>query len=222
MRGQPMTPEHKRKMALGRANRRAERQLAAERAAERAAVAEERTRGRPASFDQERPLPPERKTPASPELAALEAAVDNYGDGRELSRESRIAGTEFDIPMRGRRDGWDYQWWPTHIIGQEVDPSAQTEIARGGWIPVPSSHFPTLCPPGWQRPTIDRQGQRMFMRPMRLTQEAKAEQEKMAYEQKASRLAAAQAGDGGREFARRVNADGSPAAQIDVSVRPLL
>lgn len=210
MKGQPMTPEHKQKLALGRAAARTRR-----------AAQAERSRGRPASFDEERPLPPERKADAfrSPELEALEAAIDNYG---EPTRESRISGTEFDIPMRGRRDGWDYQWWPTHIVGQEVDPSAQTEIARGGWRPVPASHFPTLCPPGWQRATIDRQGQRMFMRPIRLTQEAKAEQEKMAYEQKANRLAAAQAGDGGREFARRVNADGSPAAQIDVSVRPLL
>lgn len=208
-----MTPEQKRAMAIGRANARARR-----------AAQAERSRGHPASFDEERPLPAERKTTVlqSPELAALEAQIENYGDGRELSRESRVAGTEFDIPTRGRRDGWDYQWWPTHVIGQEVDPAAQTEIARGGWRPVPASHFPSLCPPGWSRATIDRQGQRMFMRPMRLTQEAIAEQKQMAYEQKASRLAAAQAGDGGREFARRVNADGSPAAQIDVSVRPLL
>jgi hypothetical protein len=219
MKGQPISPELKRRMALGREAARQKRVMAKERA-------QEQTRGRPASVVGERPLPPEqpKSVPTfdrSPELAALEAAVENY-DAATVTRETRVSGTEFDIPMRGRRTGWDYCWWPTHIMGQEIDPSSTVEIQHGGWIPVPASHFPGQVPRGWARPTIDRQGQRMYMRPMRLTEEALAEQKKLAYEQKASRLAAAQAGDAGREFARRVNADGTPAAQIDVSVRPLL
>jgi hypothetical protein len=211
-----MSPELKARMAAGREKARQKRQVARERSAEK-------SRGLPAaSAAKERPMPRPAPTEQSDELAALEAAVEHYSDGAALTRESRTSGSEFDIPQRGQRQGWDYQWWPTHVVGQEIDPSGQTEIARGGWIAVPASHFPTLCPPGWRRATIDRQGQRMYMRPMRLTQEAIAEQKQMAYEQKASRLAAAQAGDAGREFARRVNADGTPAAQIDVSVRPLL
>lgn len=213
MKGQPLSPEQKERMRRGRQEARARRVLAKERAAER-------TMGQPSAFNKAPTLPPERHIPGNPELAALEAAVEHYGDGSALTRESRVAGTEFDVPKKGQRLGWDYQWWPTHYMGQEIDPSFGVEIQRGGWIPVPASHFPQLCPRGWRRATIDRQGQRLFMRPMRLTEEAKAEQHQMAYEQKANRLAAAQAGDTG--LARRVNADGSSAARIDVEIKPLI
>lgn len=205
-----MSPEHKAKMAEGRA---------------RAKM----SRGRPATRHEHAPMPAERAAPESARSMInpaddLEGFIDSLGDGSMLTRESRRGGqdTTFDVPKQGRRPGWDYQWWPTHVIGQEVDPSAFVRIQNGGWVPVPASHFPQLCPVGWARRTIDREGQRLFMRPERLTQEALAEQNQQAYEQKANRLAAAQTGDVGREFARRVNPDGSPASSIVSDIRPLM
>lgn len=208
-----ISPENKRRMAEGRERNRIARKAAKERAAEQ-------TRGRPASFDGERPMPPEIPREMSSEERAIQDIIDS--GGAELSRQSVQAGADFDIPLRGRVEGWDYQYWPVKIVGQEVDPSVLVEYRRGGWIPVPASHFPQLRAPGATSTTIDRHGQRMYMRPMRLTVEAKAEMQKLAYDQKAHRLAAAQAGDAGREFARRVNADGSPAARIDVDIKPLM
>lgn len=197
-----MSPEHKAKLAAGRE------------------AARERSRGRPAVRVEAAPLPAERPAPTSarPDVDDFEAFIDSLGDGSTLTRETR-GGTEtmFDVPMRGRREGWDYQYWPTHVIGQEVDPSYSVEIAQGSWFPVPASHFPQLCPIGWDRKTIDRGGQRLYMRPLRLTEEAKAEQTQRAFEQKANRLAAAQAGDSGSNFARRASLEG-----INADIRPLM
>ena len=177
----------------------------------------ERSRGRPAVRHETAPLPKTR--PASYDAdQSLEEMIDSLGSGEHLTRERRgLGGNDFDVPLQGRREGWDYQWWATHIVGQEVDPSYAVEVQRGSWFPVPASHFPQLCPPGWSRPTIDRQGLRLFMRPMRLTLEAKAESRRFADEQKQARLAAAQAGDSGREFASRVQLEG-----IQVKTEPLI
>lgn len=197
-----MSPEHKAKLQAGRA------------------AAHARSRGRPAERPEPAPLPAERPAAASarPSVDDFEAFIDQLGDGATLTREARGGmQTAFDVPMHGRRDGWDYQWWPTHVVGQEVDPSFSVEIAQGSWFPVPASHFPQLCPVGWSRKTIDRHGQRLYMRPMRLTNEAKAEQMQQAYEQKANRLAAAQAGDSGRTFAPRTSLEG-----ISADIRPLM
>ena len=211
-----MTPEHKAKMAIGRERAKQERLARKEKVAIRM-----ETRGRPAAIEAiERPMPREIPTEMTPEERAIQDIIDSGGEG--LTRQSMQAGADFDIPLRGRVPGWVYCYWPTKIMGQEVDPSTMVEYRRGGWLPVPASHFPQLRAPGSQATTIDRHGQRMFMRPERLNKEAEAEQQKLAYEQKASRLAAAQAGDAGREFARRVNADGTPAARIDVDVKPLI
>jgi hypothetical protein len=206
-----LSAEHKRKMAIGRERARLARQEKAART---------QTRGRPASVEGERPMPREIPADMTPEERAIQDIIDS--GGTELTRQSMQAGADFDIPLRGRTPGWAYCYWPVKVMGQEVDPSTMVEYRRGGWIPVPASHFPQLRAPGSPATTIDRHGQRMFMRPTRLNDEAQAEMHKLAYEQKSSRLAAAQAGDGGREFARRVNADGSPAARIDVDIKPLI
>src|SRR6185312_12363057 len=140
-----LSPEHKEKLRAGR----------------EAA----KSRSRPASRPDPAPLPRERDFGH----LSLEEQIDALGSGEHLTRERRGVGSDFDVPMQGRREGWDYQWWTTHVVGQEVDPSYSVEIQRGSWFPVPASHFPQMCPPGWSRPTIDRQGQRLFMRPMRLS-----------------------------------------------------
>lgn len=189
-----MTPEHKAKMAAGRAA----------------------SRSRPASRPESAPLPKERPAEFKGDQS-LEEMIDALGSGEHLTREHRGEGGSFEVPLQGRREGWDYQWWATHIVGQEVDPSSLVEINRGSWFPVPASHFPQLCPPGWSRNTIDRQGQRLYMRPMRLTIEAREEYKRFADQQKQARLAAAQSGDSGREFANRVQLEG-----IQVKTEPLI
>jgi hypothetical protein len=193
-----MSEEHKARMAAGRA-------------------AKAQSRARPASRPEPSPLPKERPQGFAGDQS-LEDIIDALGTGEHLTRERRgDGGGGLDVPLQGRREGWDYQWWATHVVGQEVDPSYTVEITRGSWFPVPASHFPQLCPPGWSRPTIDRQGLRLYMRPMRLTKEAQAEANRFAYEQKQARLQAAQAGETGSDYAKRVQLEG-----ITVKTEPLL
>ena len=198
-----MSDEHKAKMAAGRAAA--------------------KTRGRPNMREAAASLPRPAEVGGEPSIDELERRIAAVGDGGELTRQARgVTDASFDFPMKGRVPGWDYEWKTVRVNGQEVDPSDLTEIDAGGWIPVPASHFRSLVPPGWSRAYIERRGQRAYMRPMRLTLEAREEQKRHAMTQKSDRLMTAQAGDAGREFARRVNPDGTPAAQIDVDVRPLI
>ena len=140
---------------------------------------------------------------------SLEAIIDALGTGEHLTRETRgNSGNEFEVPYQGRREGWDYQWFATHIMGQPVDASYEVAIQRGSWFPVPAAHFPQMCPANWSRQTIDHSGQRLYMRPERLSAEARAEAQRQAFQQKRDKLAQAQAGDGGRDFAPRVQLDG--------------
>lgn len=212
-----ISPELKRRMAEGRERARQKRKAERERLA-----AEGPTRGRPAALNvSERSMPAEIPAEMSPEERAIQDIID--GGGTELSRQSVQPGADFDIPLRGRTEGWDYQYWPIKVMGQEVDPSVLVEYRRGGWLPVPASHFPQLAAPGSQSRTIDRHGQRMYMRPHRLTVEAQAEATKLAFEQKDNRLAAAAAGDSGREFARRVfNQNDDRLSGISTDIKPLI
>lgn len=191
-----LSPEHLAKLAAGRAAA--------------------RTRGRPATQAKTGRMPVARSAEMNSD-PMLELPEDYAALANTLTRQSRLNGdNSFDIPQQGRIRGWDYQYWPTHIMGQEIDPSETVNYQLGGWIPVPAKHFPQLCPPGWARPTIDRQGQRMYMRPERLSVEARDEQLRLAYEQKHAKLSQAQTGDSGRDFAPRRN-DG-----IKTEMRPLL
>lgn len=191
-----LSPEHLAKLAAGRAAA--------------------RTRGRPATKTKPGPMPVARTAEMSSD-PLLELPEDYAALANTLTRQTRLNGdNSFDIPQQGRVHGWDYQYWPTHIMGQEIDPSETVNYQMGGWIPVPAKHFPQLCPPGWARATIDRQGQRMYMRPMRLSDEARNEQRLLAHEQKNAKLAQAQTGENGRDYAPRRN-DG-----IRTEIRPLL
>jgi len=198
-----LSEEHKAKLAEGRQR-----------------AKEARTRGRPASRPEGAPMPREAAPGGDPTLEDLERMIASVERGdQRLTREPQgQVATTFDVPEQGKRPGWDYTWWPYKIVGQEVDAAELVEYAKGGWLPVPSSHFPSLVPQGWGKPVIERHGQRLFMRPMRLSEEARIESLQHAFEQKANRLAAAEVGDAGREFARR---DGR-AGGIAVDIKPLM
>ena len=190
-----MSEEHKAKMAAGRERARQEGRMG---------------RRYPPSDSAPTPSPAPAPQPTSnssgePSLDDLERAVEALESGAvRVTRQPRgTTDTTFDVPEAGKRPGWDYCWWPFKVIGEEVDPSAMVEIAQGGWVPVPVSHFRALVPVGWKRPTIERQGQRLYMRPMRLSEEAKEETYKQAFEQKEAQVRQQLTGDSGREIAPR-------------------
>jgi hypothetical protein len=165
--------------------------------------------------------PPEPFVPSTdPSVRDLERVIEDLERGStRVSRETRgTTANTFDFPESGKRPGWDYCWWPFKIVGEEVDASTMVEIRQGGWVEVPRSHFPTLLPPGWKKPCIERQGMRAYMRPMRLSLEAKNEAYQQAWEQRESRMRQQQTGDIGREFAQRDPRAGG----VDVKIQPLV
>jgi hypothetical protein len=187
-----MTDDQKARMKAGR---------------ERAAAS--RSRGRPARREAAAPLPrevPVAPVSGDPTVEELERQIAALGDGETLTRQPRgLSDATFDIPMQGRLPGWDYEYKTVRVNAEEVDPSSLVEIEQGGWRPVPRTHFPSLTPPGWRLPYIERWGQRMYMRPMRLSIEAKEEQLKHAFQVRDEKLLQAQVGDMSSEMARRSN-----------------
>ena len=113
-----------------------------------------------------------------------------------LTRRSRKDGgtADFDVPVQYKKPGWDYQWWTSRVMGQDVDAADTADIYEGGWRPVKSKDMPKMCPPGWAREHVERRGQTLYMRPMKLTREARDEDLDRAERQKVEKLQAALAG----------------------------
>lgn len=210
-----MSDEHKKAMAEGR---------------ERAKANRATTRGRPALRTERLPLPREMSPEMTEEQRILEdlnrqiAAVES-GETR-VSRDAvgGLLSNSFNIPLQGRRQGWDYEYKTVKVNGEEVDSSDLIDYRNGGWIPVPRTDFPTEVPADWKGAFIDRRGQRMYMRPQRLTDEARAEAYNNALQVKHDKLEGALAGEGGRDVAPRRLPDGRPATSFTTTVerQPLL
>lgn len=78
-------------------------------------------------------------------------------------------------------DGWDYQWKTRTIMGEEQS-AYMVEVARNGWEAVPLSRHPDLMPAGWTGATIEVEGLVLMERPKIFTDEARAEEQRMARE----------------------------------------
>lgn len=140
-----------------------------------------------------------------PTVEDLEREIRALGQGEGLTRQRRgLYDQTFDIPEQGKLPGWDYEWKTVTVNNQPIDASEATNYHRNGWRLVPASHFPSLTAPGWPHPYIENWGQRLMMRPMRLTEEARKESQEMAFAQKQARLEQQFAGEGGRDQAPRL------------------
>lgn len=136
------------------------------------------------------------------EEAARKAAAADGGDDEDaepelLTRRSRINGVGADnwadIPESYKKPGWDYEYKTTRYEGKDVDPSEMAFVFEQGWRPVRPQDMPGLCPPGYKGATIERYGQILCMRPMRLTLQARAEDYEIAEQQKNDKIASASA-----------------------------
>lgn len=221
-----MTPEHKAKMAAGRERAKAERDAAI--ADGTIAPKVRQSRGRPALRAEAAPLPREVPIPhisGDPTVDELERAIAAVGDGSRVTRQARgMSDATFDIPMQGRREGWDYEWKTVRVNGEEVDPSSIVEYQQGGWNLVPRTHFPSLVPPGWKKPYIERWGMQLFMRPMHLSKEASEELRQHAFNTLNDRLSQAAVGEVGVSGARNFDQQRNRGIQADrgsvESIRP--
>lgn len=141
------------------------------------------------------PARPRRNMPQTAGRPASPAMVDTVEEPRERRiRRSRLEGNfnDFEIPesirRRFRERGLDLQWGTTSIMGMPVDGAEQTRAYEAGWRPVNAKDARELCPPGWERPTVERYGQILYERPLHLTAEAKEEDIAIAERQKQDKL----------------------------------
>lgn len=139
---------------------------------------------------------PSRGRAADPEITVddIEFLDD---DGKPLTRRSRYDGAQnpYDVPMHLRKPGWDYEYKGDRVMNQPVSTSEIVAVREAGWRPVPAKdEMLALCPPGWDKPYIERDGMTLHMRPMHLTQEARAEDEAHANAIKSNRLEASAIG----------------------------
>jgi hypothetical protein len=102
-------------------------------------------------------------------------------NGEVLSRTRTTVGDIFEIPQSMIPPGWSYQWNALSIAGnKDVLLDQTTMMHQNGWRAVPAERYSgTLVPKGSTGPII--RGQQMLVeRPMALTLEARAEDERNA------------------------------------------
>ena len=111
-----------------------------------------------------------------------------------VRREDRQANS-FDLPSHRKKRGWDYEWKTCRVLNQPVDASDFQEIRRAGWRPEKAGDWPELSEPGMAADApVEMRGQRLYGRPMHLTQEARQEDMEYAVRQQRDRTQAAATG----------------------------
>jgi hypothetical protein len=108
---------------------------------------------------------------------------------------------DFYIDISVIPPGWDYEWKRHSVMGQQ-DPAYQVQLARMGWMPVPSHRHPELMPSDWKGATIERKGQILMERPKEISDEARNIERRKArnqVQQKEAQLNASPDGQFGRD-----------------------
>lgn len=92
-----------------------------------------------------------------------------------LSRKRKASGDMFTIDQAIIPPGWDYQWNPYTVMGEnQID--SQIAMAENGWRPVPAERQPGMFMPEGHKGSVIRGGLILEERPMELTLEAKEEE----------------------------------------------
>lgn len=123
--------------------------------------------------------------------AAKQAEPQALEEGPRKTRRSRIgqSGDNFYIPEEWKQKGMDYQWWVIKVYNTPVDDHEFVMIADGGWEVVRPSEMPGAVPRDYKGNSIERFGQRLYKRPMYLTDESRAEDARIAREQRDAKIA---------------------------------
>lgn len=98
-------------------------------------------------------------------------------------RENRDSGWA-DIPAHCKKPDWDYEWKVIKVLNEKVDTGDMLDVRNAGWRAEKAANWPDLVEPGTPMDApIERRGQRLYGRPLRLTNEARAEDLQVAYQQ---------------------------------------
>ena len=114
----------------------------------------------------------------TPVRGRLEAVGRN---GEVLSRRRTQAGDIFAIEAALIPKGWEYQWAAISVTGNtEILLDQNLMMAENGWRPVPADRYPGKFMPAGHKGSIIRGGQMLMERPKSLSDEARAEDLKLA------------------------------------------
>ena len=102
-------------------------------------------------------------------------------NGEVLSRRRTQAGDIFAIEAALIPKGWEYQWCAVSVVGNtEILLDQNLMMAENGWRPVPADRYPGKFMPAGHKGSIIRGGQMLMERPKSLSDEARAEDLKLA------------------------------------------
>lgn len=109
-------------------------------------------------------------------------------------RHERDTGS-LEVPAHRKKPGWDYQYITIRVLGEPVDGARIRDYREGGWRPVLAKDMPELVEPNTSPDSpVESEGQRLYTRPMNLTNEAKQEDLDYAMQQQRDRTLAAASG----------------------------
>ena len=97
-----------------------------------------------------------------------------------------------DLRMQLEANGLSAEFKRVSYFGKEEDPDYHIALAENGWEPLSLKSFPAfskLMPKTWNKDTFEKRGQILMVRPKELTEEARAEDEKVAINQVKGQLA---------------------------------
>lgn len=117
-------------------------------------------------------------------------AEDNRGAAREQPAVRRFRrndqmGLGYLPPHRMKRDR-SYEFKAVRVLGEPVDPSVVARVHGQGWQLEKARDWPELVPPEWGHDYVEMDGQRLYSRPMHLTQEAAQEDYNEAIQQRSA------------------------------------
>lgn len=101
---------------------------------------------------------------------------------RTRRRKATVQEDMFYVPIDEIPEGSSYEWKRWSVNGLE-DPFYIAQMREQGWEPVNPKSHPTWVPPGYSQPHIIKGGMILMERPQSLTDEAKAENRKLAKQQ---------------------------------------
>ena len=129
-----------------------------------------------------------KRGPGRPSLRKDESVRDMPSESlaRAAARLEELRGNvrvqedranEFDIHADWIPQGWSYEWKRTATLGKEDTDNLMT-VHEAGWSAVPADRHPTLMPVGYKGANIAKKGLMLMERPLVLTAEANARNER--------------------------------------------
>ena len=101
--------------------------------------------------------------------------------GEVLSRKRTSAGDIFDVPKELIPINWELQWCAVSVVGNtEILLDQNLMFAENGWRPVPADRYPGRFMPVGHKGSIIRGGQMLMERPKSLSDDARAEDVRLA------------------------------------------